>query len=112
MEDVFDLTGTPPQGWMHALFGVGPYADDVGRCVPGPPAPEVVTVPLPEGGEFVYRLVTVGSWSAPEDPIALYSETGPVPQPPLSELEKSWQRRGADQRSESAAVSRPQPDDQ
>jgi hypothetical protein len=103
MEDVFDLSGTPPQGWMHALFGGGPYADDVGRCVPGPPAPEAVTVPLPEGGEFVYRLVTVGSWSAPDDPIAVYDDTGPVSEPPLSELEKSWLSRRADRQSEPAA---------
>lgn len=102
MEDVFDLTGAPPQGWMHALFGRGPYADDVGRCVPGPPAPETVAVPLVEGGEFVYRLVTVGSWSAPDDPIALYNNTGPVPAPPLSELEKSWLARRAARRAESA----------
>ncbi|MFK0049983.1 hypothetical protein ACIQU4_38930 [Streptomyces sp. NPDC090741] len=89
MEDVFDLTGTPPQGWMHALFGGGPYTDDVGRCVPGPPAPETVSVPLLEGGEFVYRLVTFGSWSAPDDPIAVYNGTGPLPEPRLSELEKA-----------------------
>ncbi|GAA3120522.1 hypothetical protein [Streptomyces goshikiensis] len=53
MKDVFDLTGTPPQGWMHAIFGGGPFADDVGRCVPGPPAPEAITVPLPEQDEFI-----------------------------------------------------------
>ncbi|MEU3497610.1 hypothetical protein ABZ747_29475 [Kitasatospora cineracea] len=61
--------------------------------MPGPPAPETITVPLPEGGEHVYRLVTVGSWSAPDDPIAVYNDTGPVPDPPLSELEKSWLNR-------------------
>ncbi|MFF4012970.1 hypothetical protein [Streptomyces sp. NPDC001717] len=111
MEDVFDLTGTPPQGWMHALFGAGPYAEDVGRCVPGPPAPPVVAVPLPEGGEFAYRLVTVGSWSAPDDPIAVYDDTGlRAPEPPLSEQEKSWLPRRAERRS-GAAVRRPrQPD--
>ncbi|WP_329403397.1 hypothetical protein OG523_03535 [Streptomyces virginiae] len=97
MEDVFDLTGRPPSGWMHAIFGGGPYGEDVGRCIPGPPAPATITVPLPDSGEFVYRLVTVGSWSDPNDPIALYDDTGPVPPPPLSELEKSWLNRGADQ---------------
>ncbi|MEU3908502.1 hypothetical protein [Streptomyces goshikiensis] len=111
MKDVFDLTGAPPQGWMHAIFGGGPFADDVGRCVPGPPAPEAITVPLPEGDEFIYRLVTVGSWSAPDDPIALYNDRGPVPQPPLSELEKSWLARRAARRAESFEVSRlSQPD--
>ncbi|WP_097241136.1 hypothetical protein [Streptomyces sp. 1331.2] len=82
---------------MHALFGGGPYGEDVGRCVPGPPAPETITAPLSEGGEYVYRLVTVGSWSAPDDPIAVYNDTGPVPDPPLSELEKSWLNRRAGQ---------------
>ncbi|GHI70211.1 hypothetical protein Snoj_41290 [Streptomyces nojiriensis] len=63
------------------------------------------------GGEFVYRLVTVGSWSAPDDPIALYDDTGPVPPPPLSELEKSWLGRRAERQAELAEVARPQPDD-
>lgn len=97
MEDVFDVTGRPPRGWMHALFGAGPYREDVGRCVPGPPAPETVTVALSEGGEYAYRLVTVGSWSAPDDPIAVHNDTRPVPDPPLSELEKSWLNRRAGQ---------------
>lgn len=96
MEDVFDLSGRPPQGWMHAIFGGGPYGEDVGRCIPGPPAPETITVPQPDGGEHVYRLWAVASWSDPLDPIAVYNETGPVPPPPLSELEKSWLRRRAD----------------
>ncbi|MFE4360197.1 hypothetical protein [Kitasatospora sp. NPDC056800] len=93
MEDVFDVSGTPPQGWMHAVFGDGPYGEDVGRCVPGPPALERIAVPLPKGGEYVYQLATVGSWSAPDDPIAVYNETGPAPESPLSELEKSWLNR-------------------
>ncbi|MFK4122887.1 hypothetical protein [Streptomyces longwoodensis] len=97
MEDVFDVTGRLPRGWMHAIFGTGPYSEDIGRCVPGPPAPETITVPLSEGGEHVYRLVTVGSWSAPDDPIALYNDIGPVPAPPLSELEKCWLNRRAGQ---------------
>ncbi|TQF06236.1 hypothetical protein E6W39_33505 [Kitasatospora acidiphila] len=93
--DVFDLSGAPPQGWMHAVFNGGPYGEDIGRCVPGPPAPVSLTVPLPEGGEFGYRLWAVGSWSQPGDPIAVYDETGPVPELPLSELEKSWLNRRA-----------------
>ncbi|GGR83320.1 hypothetical protein [Streptomyces nojiriensis] len=59
----------------------------------------------------MYRLVTVGSWSAPDDPIALYDDTGPVPPPPLSELEKSWLGRRAERQAELAEVARPQPDD-
>ncbi|GAA2634364.1 MULTISPECIES: hypothetical protein [Streptomyces] len=101
MEDVFDLTGRPPRGWMHALFGAGPYGEDVGRCVPGPPAPESVPVPLPGGGEYVYLLVKVASWSDPEDPIAVYSATGPVPVPPLSALERSWLERRKGRRTPS-----------
>lgn len=93
MDNVFDLSGTPPHGWMHAVFGGGPYGHDVGRCVPGPPAPASITVPLPEGGEHVYRLWTVGSWSAPDDPVAVYNDVGPTPEPPLSELEMSWLNR-------------------
>src|SRR3954469_20781896 len=71
MEDVFDLTGLPPQGWMHAIFDGGPYAEDVGRCVPGPPAPATIKVPMSDGRQHVYRLSVVGSWSAPADPIAI-----------------------------------------
>ncbi|MGE9695368.1 hypothetical protein [Streptomyces sp. NRRL F-5630] len=97
MEDIFDVTGRPPQGWMHAVFEGGPYAEDVGRCIPGPPAPDVIAVPLPGGGEHVYRLWAVGSWSDPEDPIGVYNDTGPTPPPPLSALEKSWLNQRADQ---------------
>jgi hypothetical protein len=28
VQDVFDLTGQPPEGWVHAIFDDGPYADD------------------------------------------------------------------------------------
>ncbi|MED7947527.1 hypothetical protein [Streptomyces sp. BE303] len=97
MEDVFDMSGTPPHGWMHVIFGGGPYGEDVGRCVPGPPASERIAVPLPKGGEFAYQLVTVGSCSAPDNPIAVCNETGPAPEPPLPELEKSWLNRRARQ---------------
>ncbi len=97
MEDVFDLTGRPPHGWMHAQFGGGPYGDDVGRCIPGPPAPETLAVPLPDGGEFIYRLWKVASW-APDDPIAVYNDTGPTPEPPLTEQEKAMLRRASDDR--------------
>ncbi|MFC9791348.1 hypothetical protein [Streptomyces sp. NPDC057695] len=81
MEDAFDTTGRPPKGWMHAVFHGGPYGEDVGRCIPGPPAPATLSVPLPEGGVHVYRLWTVGSWSYPDDPIAVYNPDGP-PVPP------------------------------
>ena len=77
MEDVFDVTGRPSKGWMHAVFHRGPYGEDVGRCVPGPPAPATLSVPLAEGGVHVYRLLTVGSWFAPDDPIAVYNPDGP-----------------------------------
>ncbi|MEU2072618.1 hypothetical protein [Streptomyces sp. NPDC013489] len=93
MEDVFDTTGRPPKGWMHATFHGGPYGVDVGRCIPGPPAPETLAVPLTEGGVHTYRLWTVGSWSDPEDPIAVYNPDGP-PVPPLllTGQEKEWLR--------------------
>ncbi|MFC9264277.1 hypothetical protein [Streptomyces hydrogenans] len=95
MEDVFDTTGRPPKGWMHAIFHGGPYGEDVGRCIPGPPAPEIFTVPLAEGGVHTYRLWTVGSWSDPEDPIAVYNPDGPpVPPPLLTAQEKQWTREG------------------
>jgi hypothetical protein len=77
VEDVFDTTGRPPKGWMHAVFHGGPYGEDVGRCVPGPPAAATHSVPLPEGGVHVYRLWTVGSWSDPDDPVAVYNPTAP-----------------------------------
>lgn len=60
MDDVFDLTGHPPKGWVHAVFHDGPYADDVGRCVPGPPTPDPLEVELSGGGTFVYRILSVG----------------------------------------------------
>lgn len=54
---------------MHAVFGGGPYGEDVGRCV--------------------------GSCPDPDDPVALYDDTGPVPPPPLREQEKAWLDRPA-----------------
>ncbi|MFJ2056914.1 hypothetical protein ACIOMM_13310 [Streptomyces sp. NPDC087908] len=93
VEDVFDTTGRPPTGWMHAIFHGGPYGEDVRRCIPGPPAPETLAVPLVEGGVHTYRLWTVGSWSDPEDPIAVYNPEGPpVPPPLLSRQEQAWLR--------------------
>lgn len=93
VEDVFDTTGRPPRGWMHAIFHGGPYGEDVGRCIPGPPAQELLTVPLPEGGVYVYRLWTVSSWSDPDDPIAVYNPDGPPVPPPLWTIqEKTWLR--------------------
>ncbi|MGW3325868.1 hypothetical protein [Streptomyces virginiae] len=95
MEDVFDTTGRPPKGWMHAVFHGGPYGEDVGRCIPGPPAPETLTVPPAEGDVHVYRLRTVGSWSDPDDPIAVYNHDGPpVPPPLLTDQEKELLREG------------------
>ncbi|MFF9341734.1 hypothetical protein ACF1CG_18590 [Streptomyces sp. NPDC014773] len=97
MEDVFDTTGRPPKGWMHAVFHGGPYGEgeDVGRCIPGPPAPATLSVPLPEGGVHVYRLWTVGSWSDPDDPIAVYNPDGPpVPPPLLTAQERQWTQEG------------------
>jgi hypothetical protein len=44
MDDVFAVDDPPPAGWMHAIFDDGPYSDDVGRCVPGPPPKRVLTV--------------------------------------------------------------------
>ncbi|MFF4266148.1 hypothetical protein [Streptomyces virginiae] len=67
----------------------------MGRCVPGPPAPDLVTVSPGEGDVHVYRLRTVGSWSAPNDPIAVYDPEGP-PVPPLllTDQEQEWLREG------------------
>lgn len=78
MEDVFDTTGRPRKGWMHALFDGGPFAEDVGRCVPGPPPPDPLVI-----GDTTYLLRTVGSWSDPKDPIAIYGLTREVEQPPI-----------------------------
>lgn len=76
MDDVFDLTGRPPEGWMHAVFDGGPFADDVGRCVPGPPPPDPLVV-----GTATYLLRTVGSWSDAQDPVAVYGLTREMAQP-------------------------------
>jgi hypothetical protein len=74
VEDVFDLTGRPPSGWMHAIFSDGPFETDVGRCVPGPPPPDPLVAAARKGWpEWHYRLLTIGSWSDPEDPIAFYA---------------------------------------
>ncbi|MFE3073572.1 hypothetical protein [Streptomyces sp. NPDC059247] len=101
MEDVFDIAGRPPSGWMHAIFHGGPYGDDVGRCIPGPPAPEVLKVPLPEGGEHVYRLWNVGSWLDPNDPIAVYNlDVPPAPPGLLTGQERIWLREAQIQRGE------------
>ncbi|MFE9637066.1 hypothetical protein [Streptomyces sp. NPDC006463] len=93
MEDVFDMMGRPPSGWMHAIFHGGPYGEDVGRCIPGPPAPETLAVPQSDGGVHVYRLWNAGSWSDPNDPIAVYNPDGPpVPLPLLTVQERTWLR--------------------
>lgn len=67
----FDTSGRPPAGWMHALFDGGPFAEDVGRCVPGPPPPDPLVM-----GNTTYMLRTVGSWSDPHNPIAIYGLRG------------------------------------
>jgi hypothetical protein len=51
MDDVFDTTGRPLAGWMHALFDGGPFGEDVGRCVPGPPPRDPLVV-----GDTTYLL--------------------------------------------------------
>ncbi|MFK0212630.1 hypothetical protein [Streptomyces sp. NPDC090298] len=95
MEDVFDMTGRPPKAWMHAIFHGGPYGEDVGRCIPGPPAPEILTVPLADGRVYTYRTWAVGSWSDLEDPVAVYHRDGPpVPPPLLTGQEETWLRDG------------------
>jgi hypothetical protein len=74
VESVFDTTGRPRAGWMHAIFADGPFEQDVGRCVPGPPpADPLVIEPRGEWPAWHYRLLTVFSWSDPGDPIALYA---------------------------------------
>ena len=55
---------------MNALFDGGPYAEDVGRCVPGPPPPDTIEV---DGATYLLR--AVGSWSDPMNPIAVYGLT-------------------------------------
>jgi hypothetical protein len=70
MDDLFDTSGRPPTGWMNALFDGGPYGEDVGRCVTGPPPADQLAV---EGA--IYYLRTVGSWSDPENPVAVYGLT-------------------------------------
>lgn len=57
---------------MHALFDGLPLSEDVSRCVPGPPAARRIDVS--NGAEVLasYVLKTVGSWSNPADPIAVY----------------------------------------
>ncbi|MFE9135739.1 hypothetical protein [Streptomyces sp. NPDC007355] len=99
MEDAFDTTGRPPKGWMHAVFHRGPYGEDVGRCVPGPHAAATHSVPLPEGGVHVYRLWAVGSWSDPDDPVAVYNpDSPPVPPPLLTVQEKKWLQEGQERK--------------
>lgn len=73
MRDVFDTTGHPPAGWMHAVFDGGPYAEDVGRCVPEPP-PDLV-----DAGDAQYRIVQVLTMSWPDHVLALYACDGREP---------------------------------
>jgi hypothetical protein len=76
VEDVFDLTGDPPPGWMHAVFEGGPYAKDVGRCVPIPPADHL------DADGVRYRIVNVVVMSSPDHEVALYSSDGAEPYSP------------------------------
>ena len=79
MEDVFDTTGSPPAGWMHAIFADGPFEQDVGRCVPGPPPSDPLVIePRGQRPAWHCRLLTIVSWSAPDDPIALYAAALPA----------------------------------
>jgi hypothetical protein len=67
MDDVFAREDPPPSGWMRATFDGGPYDEDVGRCVPGPPPRRKLRVT-----SCTYHLLGVGSWSDPDDPSAIY----------------------------------------
>jgi hypothetical protein len=74
VEDVFDTTGRPPTGWMHAIFGDGPFGHDVGRRIPGPPPADPLLIEArDEWPAWHYRLLNVISWSDPDDRIALYA---------------------------------------
>ena len=70
MKDLFDTTGRPLKAWMNAIFDGGPFTDDVGRCVPGPPPPDPLAI-----GDAIYLLRVVGSSSDPDNPIAIYGLT-------------------------------------
>ena len=83
MEDVFDLEGDPPVGWVHAIFSDGPYVDDVGRCVPGPPTPDPLPVSLPDGTTFEYRILSVLGRSL-EDMVVLYAGSIPADSDPAA----------------------------
>ena len=65
VEDVFDTSGRPPKGLMNALFDGGPYADDVGRCVPGPPPADTFDV---DGVTYYLRTVDRGAVPATRSP--------------------------------------------
>jgi hypothetical protein len=58
-------------GWVHSIFEGGPFGEDVGRCVPGPPHPKR-TITHHNGRRHTYYLTTVGSWSDPTDPTGIY----------------------------------------
>ena len=93
MQDVFDLTGHPPEGWVHAFFGDGPYDQDVGRCVPGPPTPDPLEVEAPDGTTFVYRIPSVlhtGVAIERDHLIVLYA--GKIPEE--SDHDQWWAERG------------------
>lgn len=57
---------------MNAIFADGPFEPDVGRCVPGPPPLDPLVVEVPGKPPWVYRVLSVGSWSDPDHPQAIY----------------------------------------
>ncbi len=78
MEAVFDTTGEPPSGWMHAIFEGGPYAEDVGRCVPTPPPGRF------KADDVEYRIVSVLTMSVPDHLVAFYAADAKEPFKPGS----------------------------
>ena len=53
------LKAIRPTGGFTPSSLMGPYVDDVGRCVPGPPTPDPLPVSLPDGTTFEYRILSV-----------------------------------------------------
>ena len=63
-DGVFDLTGRPPDRWMHDLFYDGPNKDDQRRFVLGPPPrdPLIVGGMESEGLAFIIGQVLADAW--------------------------------------------------
>ncbi len=53
MEDVFDITGRPPKGWMPRSSPTARAGTTWGRCIPGPPAPQPLS---DQEGEILERM--------------------------------------------------------